>query len=106
MTGYVDPCLTPPENVPPIQVFDTDEAFLAAMAVGMELCTSDFTGWADIVGFDADSEGGPTVLAAKMTDGTAVRVPVRDLIDIREGHCVRVDRVRATVDAQGWEEPA
>jgi hypothetical protein len=29
--------------------------------------------------------------------------PASALLDVRGGHCVRIDRVRATIDAQGWE---
>lgn len=103
----VDPCSRPPAEVPPIQEFDTDAAFFAALTTEMELCTSDFTGWADITALDPGSDGaGPSVLARVRSDGRLVRVPVEVLVDIREGHCVRVDRVRATIDAQGWDENA
>ncbi|MFT0763252.1 hypothetical protein VRY54_09375 [Actinomyces sp. F1_1611] len=103
---FIDPCTRPPEDVPPIQVFFKDEEFLAAIKPGMELCTSDFTGWANIVAVDGGAAGGPSVVAERMTDGSRVRVPLRELIDIREGHCVRVDRVRATIEEQGWDDPA
>lgn len=100
-----DPCCKPVGGAPPVQAFSSPEEFTAALRLGMELCTSDFTGWAEITGFDRQALDGPVVFAKRFSDGTPVRVPVSALIDVREGHCVRVDRVAATIDAQGWGIP-
>lgn len=87
-----------PQGVPDAQTFADVADLLAAVKPGMELCTSDFTGWAEV------SEVGPGgVRGIRRSDGMAVEVPTGALLDIRGGHCVRVDRVKATIDAQGWE---
>ena len=96
-----------PEEIvldPDTEIFDSVGDFLAAIKPGMELCTSDFTGWAAIESVEetAGPEGG-FVVGRVRTTGATVRVPASTLIDIREGHCVRLDRVRATVNDQGWE---
>lgn len=39
-----------PPSVPPGKVFETYPEFLAAIAPGMRLCTSDFTGWGEVTG--------------------------------------------------------
>ncbi|ODU04862.1 MAG: hypothetical protein ABS81_09010 [Pseudonocardia sp. SCN 72-86] len=87
-----------PEGAPSAQTFTDRSELIAAIHPGMELCTSDFTAWADIQ--EVGSDG---IRGAKRSDGTPVHVPANALLDIRGGHCVRVDRVRATIDAQGWE---
>lgn len=87
-----------PEDAPAAQTFTGNAEFLAAVRSGMELCTSDFTAWANVAEVGTDS-----VRGTRNSDGAAVEVPVSALLDIRGGHCVRVDRVRATIDAQGWE---
>ena len=90
-----------PEGVPEAQTFSGVAEFLTAIKPGMELCTSDFTGWASV-----DEIGIESVRGTRRSDGAAVEVPANALLDIRGGHCVRVDRVRATIDAQGWEATA
>ena len=87
-----------PAGVPRGQVFDTYPEFLAAVRAGMRLCTSDFTGWGEVTGVTEDS-----VLGRRDSDGADVEVPKEALLDIRGGHCVRLDRARATIDRQGWE---
>lgn len=87
-----------PPSVPPGQIFGTYPEFLAAIAPGMRLCTSDLTGWGDVTGTTERS-----VLGARDSDGAGVEVPQEALLDIRGGHCVRLDRARATIDRQGWE---
>lgn len=71
---------------------------MAAIAPGMRLCTSDSTGWGDVTGTTERS-----VLGARDSDGAGVEVPQEALLDIRGGHCVRLDRARATIDRRGWE---
>ena len=87
-----------PPSVPPGQTFETYPEFLAAIAPGMRLCTSDFTGWGEVPGTTDHS-----VLGTRDSDGTGVEVPQEALLDIRGGHCIRLDRARATIDRQGWE---
>ncbi len=87
-----------PQDAPEAQTFASSADFLAAIKPGMELCTSDFTGWANI-----DEIGPDSVRGTRRSDGVSVEVPANALLDIRGGHCVRVDRVRASIDAQGWE---
>lgn len=43
------------------------------------------------------------VMGTRDSDGAGVEVPQEALLDIRGGHCVRLDRARATIDRQGWE---
>lgn len=90
-----------------VQTFASTEEFLAAIRPGMDLCTSDFTGWAAVDVVEAVSDNGSArVRGRRHSDGQVVEVPATELIDIRGGHCVRIDRVRATIDNQGWEVPA
>lgn len=88
-----------PANVPQGQTFDTTAELLAAIQPGMRLCTSDFTGWADVI-----SVGEASIVGQRDSDKALVEVPQAALLDIRGGHCVRLDRVRATIDQQGWEK--
>lgn len=89
---------------PKIETFETTEEFLAAVTPGMDLCTSDFTGWADIDSIENPEAGDEaTIIATVRESGASVRVPANVLLDLRGGHCVRIDRVRATVNDQGWE---
>ena len=44
-----------------------------------------------------------SVLGTRVSDGAGVEVALEGLLDIRGGHCVRLDRARATIDRQGWE---
>ena len=71
---------------------------MAAIAPGMRLCTSDFTGWGEVTGTTKHS-----VVGTRDSDGAGVEFPQEALLDIRGGHCVRLDRARATIDRQGWE---
>ena len=87
-----------PPSVPPGQTFETYSEFLAAIAPGMRLCTSDFTGWGEVTGTTERS-----VLGTRDSDGAGAEVPQEALLDIRGRHCVRLDRARATIDRQGWE---
>lgn len=87
-----------------IQTFDSTAEFLDALKPGMELCTSDFTGWADIESVQAPTGDNPGFVVGRVREsGALVHVPAAVLIDIRGGHCIRMDRVRATVNNQGWE---
>jgi hypothetical protein len=88
------------QSRPEAQTFASIAEFLAAIEPGMYLCSSDFNGWGVVESVDIDS---PAVLGATNDDKRPVRVPADVLIDIRGGHCVRIDRVRATIDQQGWE---
>ncbi|MEV5412173.1 hypothetical protein AB0K60_25470 [Thermopolyspora sp. NPDC052614] len=93
------------EPKPGVQTFTSDTEFLAALRPGMDLCTSDFTGWAEVEGVIDDGDT-KVVVGRVYEDGRRVHVPAAALIDIRENHCVRVDRVRDTIDRQGWEVAA
>lgn len=88
------------QSRPEAQTFATTAEFLAAIEPGMHLCSSDFNSWGIVESVDA---GAPSVLGVTNGDQRHVRVPADTLIDIRGGHCVRIDRVRATLDQQGWE---
>ncbi|GEL17719.1 hypothetical protein [Pseudonocardia asaccharolytica] len=92
---------TEPNPAPSAQTFPSTEAFLAAITPGMELCTSDFTGWAQVENVSRGPV--PSVRGRRRSDSQIVEVPAGELIDLRGGHCVRIDRVRATIDQQGWE---
>lgn len=93
-----------PEPTPNIQTFDSIEGFLDAIKPGMDLCTSDFTGWADVESVRSPVGEQPGVIVGRVREsGVLVHVPTDALIDIRGGHCIRLDRVRATVNNQGWE---
>lgn len=82
--------------------YDRVEELVAALRPGMDLCTSDFTGWADIESMHG--AGADAYTAARKRDGAAlVHVPVNMVISIHHDTCVRIDRARATVDQQGWE---
>lgn len=87
-----------PAGVPVGQTYDTYQEFLGAIHAGMRLCTSDFTGWGEVTGVTDHS-----VLGTRDSDGKEVEVPQEALLDIRAGHCVRLDRARRTIDQQGWE---
>ncbi|HYB39934.1 MAG TPA: hypothetical protein VEF72_32255 [Mycobacterium sp.] len=82
----------------PAQTFASTAEFLAAIEPGMHLCSSDFNAWGIVESVDTEA-----VLGVTNHDQRRVRVPADALIDIRGGHCVRIDRVRATIDQQGWE---
>jgi hypothetical protein len=95
---------TATESEPDVQTFSDVAGFLAAVKPGMDLCTSDFTGWAEVQEVRPESAGGSaSIRGRRYSDGQLVDVPAGALIDLRGGHCVRIDRVRATIDAQGWE---
>ncbi|MBV9162382.1 MAG: hypothetical protein JO309_06215 [Pseudonocardiales bacterium] len=97
---------TEPAAASSARTFDTTEEFLNAIRPGMELCTSDFTGWASVERVNHAVDGRQSsVRGRRREDDQIVDVPADVLIDLRGGHCVRVDRVRATIDAQGWEVP-
>lgn len=87
---------SPPEE----QTFTTAAEFLAAIRPGMHLCSSDFNAWGVVESVDTRTAA---VLGVTNDDRRQVRVPADALIDIRGGHCVRIDRVRSTLDKQGWE---
>ena len=93
-----DDPLSAPVRSPRGQIFETYPEFLAAIAPGMRLCTSGFTGWGEVTGTTERS-----VLGTRDSDGAGAEVPQEALLDIRGGHCVRLDRTRATIDRQGWE---
>jgi hypothetical protein len=84
--------------------YDSAESLLAAVAPGMDPCTSDFTGWAAVEGVQpgTDEQAG-FIIARKHADHRLVHVPPAVVIAIHDGHCVRIDRARATIDKQGWE---
>lgn len=86
--------------------YDNTESLLAAVAPGMDLCTSDFTGWAAVEGVQPARDGRPGFILGRTHAGhRLVHVPPEVVIAIHDGHCVRVDRARATIDQQGWEAP-
>ena len=97
---YTSTTSAQPDSRPEGQTFASTDDFLAAVKPGMDLCTSDFTGWATVVGVDPAAA---VVVGRVNEDEREVHVPVTALIDMHGGHCVRVDRVRATIDAQGWD---
>lgn len=82
--------------------YDRVEDLVAALKPGMDLCTSDFTGWAEILEV-RPSDGGGTIVARTREHGHLVHVPADVVIGIHHGACVRIDRARATIDKQGWE---
>jgi hypothetical protein len=88
------------QSHPSAQTFATAAEFLAAIEPGMHLCSSDFNSWGIVESVDTDKSA---VLGVTNDDHRHVQVPADTLIDIRGGHCVRIDRVRATLDQQGWE---
>lgn len=91
-------------QAPDVQTFDSVDDFLDAVEPGMDLCTSDFTGWAEVEAVQRASDAQPAVIVGRVREsGSLVHVPTDVLIDIRGGHCVRLDRARATVNEQGWE---
>lgn len=84
--------------------YDSIQSLLAAITPGMDLCTSDFTGWAVVERVTPASEGqAGFVIGRKHADHVLVHVPPEVVIAIHDGHCVRIDRARATIDKQGWE---
>ncbi len=84
--------------------YDSTESLLAAVTRGMDLCTSDFTGWAMVEGVRPGGNGqAGFIIGRKHADNCLVRVPAELVIAIHDGHCVRIDRARATIDKQGWE---
>ena len=88
------------QSRPEAQTFATTAEFLDAIQPGMRLCSSDFNGWGIVESVDTVASA---VLGVTNGDRRRVRVPADTLIDIRGGHCVRIDRVRGTLDQQGWE---
>jgi hypothetical protein len=88
------------QSRPEAQTFSTTAELLAAIEPGMHLCSSDFNSWGIVESVDTAKLA---VLGVTNSDHRQVRVPADALIDIRGGHCVRIDRVRATLDQQGWE---
>lgn len=87
-----------PENAPSAQTFDSVAELLKVIEPGMRLCTSDFTGWADVLEVHDDG-----ILGKRDNDEAIVKIPAETLLDLRGGHCIRIDHVRATIDNQGWE---
>jgi len=84
--------------------YDSTGSLLAAVTPGMDLCTSDFTGWAAVEGVQPAAGGQAGFIIARTHDGhRLVHVPPEVVIAIHDGHCVRIDRARATIDKQGWE---
>ena len=80
--------------------YDRVEDLLAALRPGMDLCTSDCTGWADIVEIRPED----AVIVGRTREGNRlVQVPAGVVIGVHHDQCVRIDRARATVDQQGWE---
>jgi hypothetical protein len=51
--------------------YDSAQSLLAAVAPGMDLCTSDFTGWAVVEGAQPGGGGGPGSSSAASTLATA-----------------------------------
>lgn len=88
---------------PSAQTFDSIAEFLAAIEPGMHLCSSDFNSWATVESVEPADSGSPAVLGVTNASHQRIRVPANALIDIRGDHCVRIDRVRDTLDRQGWE---
>jgi hypothetical protein len=88
------------QSRPEAQTFSSIAEFLAAIQPGMHLCSSDLNGWGIVDSVDIDS---PAVFGTTNDNHRHVRIPAEALIDIRGGHCVRIDRVRSTLDQQGWE---
>ena len=43
------------------------------------------------------------IVGRKHADNCLVHVPPEVVIAIHGGHCVRIDRARATIDKQSWE---
>jgi hypothetical protein len=57
-----------------------------------------------VEGVQPGGDGQPTfIVGRKHADNRPVHVPPEAVIAIRGGHCVRIDRARATIDRQGWE---
>lgn len=84
--------------------YDGAQSLLAAIAPGMDLCTSDFTGWAVVEGVQPGGDGRPGfIVGRKHADACLVQVPPAVVIAVHGGHCVRIDRARAAIDRQGWE---
>jgi hypothetical protein len=83
--------------------YDSTESLLAAITPGMDLCTSDFTGWATVEGVQPARDGRAGFIVARTHARRLVHVPPEVVIAIHDGHCVRIDRARATIDQQGWE---
>jgi hypothetical protein len=84
--------------------YDSTQSLLAAIAPGMDLCTSDFTGWAVVEGVRPGGDGQPGfIVGRRHADNCLVHVPPEVVIAIHGGHCVRIDRARATINRQGWE---
>ncbi len=70
----------------------------------MDLCTSDFTGWAAVEGVQPGTgRQAGFIIARTHADHRLVHVPPEVVIAIHDGHCVRIDRARATISQQGWE---
>lgn len=88
------------QSRPTAQTFASTSEFLSAIQHGMHLCSSDFRSWGVVASVDTDA---CAVLGVTNDGHQRVRVPADTLIDIRGGQCVRIDRVRATLDQQGWE---
>ncbi len=84
--------------------YDSTASLLSALTPGMDLCTSDFTGWAEAEGTQPAADGLPGFIIARTHERRRlVHVPLDVVIGIRGGHCVGVDRARATIDRQGRE---
>ena len=84
--------------------YDSADSVLAAVTPGMDLCTSDFAGWAAVEGVRPAVGGQAGFIIGRTHDGhRLVHVPPEVVIAIHDGHCVRIDRARATIDKQGWE---
>ncbi|MGH3297158.1 MAG: hypothetical protein ACRDP7_35720 [Trebonia sp.] len=82
--------------------YDSTQSLLAAIAPGMDLCTSDFTGWTVVEGVQPGRDGQPGfIVGRKHVDNCVVHVPPEAVIAIHGGHCVRIDRARATGEACG-----
>jgi hypothetical protein len=88
------------QSRPDAQTFADTAEFLATIEPGMHLCSSDFNSWGIAKSVDTNE---PAVFGVTNGDQRRGRVPADTLIDIHGGHCVRIDRVRATLDQQGWE---
>ena len=96
-------CQTQRDPAADAVTFTRVEDLVAALKPGMDLCTSDFTGWADIIEVRPSDAGGGTIVARTRDGQHLVHVPAHVVIGIHHDTCVRLDRARATIDKQGWE---
>ncbi|MFT0763251.1 hypothetical protein VRY54_09370 [Actinomyces sp. F1_1611] len=84
------------------EVFSDRAAILTAVQPGMNVLTADYELWAVVDEVVSGCCQAGVIVQVKDT-GRKLRVPKSALVDVLDGEHLRVDRVRRTINYQGWD---